>query len=389
MSLQDHIGSVRYAALQKELATVETPCVLIDMAIVRNQYRLLEQAFPNAGIYYAVKANPAVPVIEELVKLGSQWDIASRFELDKVMKYGALAKDISFGNTIKKPRDIKYFYEKGVRLFATDCESDLLAIAENALGSDVYVRVLTVESPGSKWPLSRKFGCDETMCKALIHQAKKLGLNPRGVSFHVGSQQSDLESWAQALDSVKDIWDDAARANIQLDLINVGGGFPGRYLHEAPLLKEYADAIYAAIEKRFGKQKIKVILEPGRYMVGDAGILATEVVMVARKSADSPRWVFLDIGKFGGLVESWGESIKYPIYTTKDEDTKKEGVILAGPSCDSADILYEKFKYELPMTLVSGDQLYLVGTGAYTTTYSAVEFNGFPPLAARYFDSEK
>ena len=389
MSLQEHIGSRRYAALQKELTTVETPCVLIDMAIVRSQYRLLAQAFPGAGIYYAVKANPAVPVIEALVKLGSQWDIASRFELDKVMKYGALAKDISFGNTIKKPRDIKYFYEKGVRLFATDCESDLQAIAENAPGSDVYVRVLTVESPGSKWPLSRKFGCDETMCKALIHQAKTLGLNPRGVSFHVGSQQSDLESWAQALDSVKDIWDDAAQANIQLDLINVGGGFPGRYLHEAPLLKEYADAIYAAIEKRFGKQKIKVILEPGRYMVGDAGILATEVVMVARKSADSPRWVFLDIGKFGGLVESWGESIKYPIYTTKDEDTKKEGVILAGPSCDSADILYEKFKYELPMSLVSGDQLYLVGTGAYTTTYSAVEFNGFPPLAARYFDSEK
>jgi len=102
-----------------------------------------------------------------------------------------------------------------------------------------------------------------------------------------------------------------------------------------------------------------------------------------------PHWVYLDIGKFGGLVESWGESIKYPIYTTKDEDKNREGVILAGPTCDSADILYEKFRYQLPLSLKTVDLTYLVGTGAHTTTYSAIEFNGFPPLTAKFYDSEE
>lgn len=389
MSLAEHLGQRRFTAFSKATKDIETPCVVIDLAIVRSQFRLLAEAFPGAGIFYAVKANPSVPILETLVEMGSQWDIASRFELDKVIKHGAKVKDISFGNTIKKPRDIKYFYDKGVRLYATDCESDLKAIAENAPGSDVYVRVLTVESPGSAWPLSRKFGCDVNMCKTLVRQARDLGLNPRGVSFHVGSQQSDLQSWAQALDSVKSIFDDASDAGIELDLVNLGGGFPGRYLHEAPQLKEYADAIYGALKERFGERKLKIILEPGRYMVGDAGVLVSEVVMVSRKSEDTPRWVYLDIGKFGGLVESWGESIKYPIYTTKDEDKNREGVILAGPTCDSADILYEKFRYQLPLSLKTGDLAYLVGTGAYTTTYSAIEFNGFPPLAAKFYDSEK
>ena len=116
------------------------------------------------------------------------------------------------------------------------------------------------------------------------------------------------------------------------------------------------------------------------------GILEAEVVLISRKSYDEEvRWVYLDIGKFGGLAETMDEAIKYRLQVPGDsEGVEKGSVVLAGPTCDSADILYEKQQYKMPMSLKVGDKIRILSTGAYTTSYSAVNFNGFAPLKAYY-----
>ena len=130
----------------------------------------------------------------------------------------------------------------------------------------------------------------------------------------------------------------------------------------------------------FGNAIPETIIEPGRGLVGNAGVIEAEVVLISRKSADEEvRWVYLDIGKFGGLAETMEEAIRYPIRTPRDGD-RKSPCIIAGPTCDSADVLYEKQPYALPVSLEIGDKVLIEGTGAYTATYSTVAFNGFPPL---------
>jgi ornithine decarboxylase len=146
-------------------------------------------------------------------------------------------------------------------------------------------------------------------------------------------------------------------------------------------VEAYGESIFRALSKHFGNRIPETIIEPGRGMVGNAGVIEAEVVLVSKKSRDEDevRWVYLDIGKFGGLAETMDESIRYPIRSERDGD-RKVPCVLAGPTCDSADVLYEKEPYWLPVSLEIGDKVLIEGTGAYTTTYSAVAFNGFPPL---------
>ncbi|TNF34189.1 MAG: type III PLP-dependent enzyme [Gammaproteobacteria bacterium] len=361
----------------------QTPFVVLDLEIIKKRFMDIKKAFPYAKIYYAIKANPAKEIIELLRDLDSCFDIASIYELDHVLSLGVKPERVSYGNTIKKGRDIAYFYQKGVRLFASDSEEDLQAIAENAPGCDVFIRILTEGSHTAEWPLSRKFGCHADMAVELLMQAKKLGLRPRGISFHVGSQQKDISAWDSAIGKVRFIADRLKeQGDIDINLINMGGGLPAHYFTKIHEIPKYGKAIQHYLEEDFGSgdELPEIIIEPGRALVGDAGVLVSEVVLVSRKSRDAlNRWVYLDIGKFGGLIETLDESIRYPIYLETDAGEAEE-VVLAGPTCDSMDILYEDYKYALPMDLKPGDRIYWFSTGAYTTTYSSIEFNGFPPL---------
>ncbi len=365
----------------------QTPFVVIDLELIKKRFMDIKKAFPYAKIYYAIKANPAKEIIAMLRDLDSCFDIASIYELDHVLSLGVSPDRVSYGNTIKKARDIAYFYQKGVRLFASDSDDDLRAIAENAPGSRVFIRILTEGSHTAEWPLSRKFGCHADMAVELMILAKNLGLDPRGISFHVGSQQKDISAWDSAIGKVRFIADRLKeQADIDIRLINMGGGLPAHYYSKVHEIPKYGKGIQHYLEEDFGSgdELPEIIIEPGRALVGDAGVLVSEVVLVARKSRDAlNRWVFLDIGKFGGLIETLDESIRYPIYLETDAGEAEE-VILAGPTCDSMDILYEDYKYALPLDLKPGDRIYWFSTGAYTTTYSSVEFNGFPPLKSYY-----
>lgn len=384
VKVEDYYSAETFKRIKECADQHDTPFVVIDTETISNAYDQLVDCFPFAKIYYAVKANPAVEITRLLKDKGSHFDIASIYELDKVLAQGVSPARMSYGNTIKKSKDIRYFYEKGVRLFATDSESDLRNIAKAAPGSKVYVRILSEGSSSADWPLSRKFGCQSDMAMDLLILAKQLGLIPYGISFHVGSQQREIDVWDGAIAKVKVIFQRLKEEDdIELKMINMGGGFPANYLQKTNELETYAKEIQRFLTEDFGENLPEIILEPGRSLVANAGILVSEVILVSRKSRTAvERWVFTDVGKFSGLIETMDEAIKYPVWTEKRGEL--EEVIIAGPTCDSADIMYENYKYGLPLNLSAGDRLYWLSTGAYTTSYSAIEFNGFPPLKS-YF----
>ncbi|MAZ83961.1 MAG: ornithine decarboxylase [Hoeflea sp.] len=355
------------------------PCLVVDLDVVRDNFQSFRRALPDSSIYYAVKANPAPEILRLLAGLGSNFDCASVAEIEMALKAGADASRISYGNTIKKERDIARAYALGVNLFAVDSHEEVEKIARSAPGTRVFCRVLT-DGEGAEWPLSRKFGCVPAMAVDVLVYAHQLGLVSHGVSFHVGSQMTKLEAWDVALADAKRVFDKLEKQGIVLKMVNMGGGFPTRYLKDIPTAQAYGQAIFAALRNHFGNNIPETIIEPGRGMVGNAGVIKAEVVLTSRKSDnDDVRWVYLDIGKFGGLAETMDEAIRYSILTPRDGE-ETEPCVLAGPTCDSADVLYEKTPYPMPVSLTIGDEILIEGTGAYTTTYSAVAFNGFDPL---------
>jgi ornithine decarboxylase len=363
----------------------EGPVLVIDLDLVRENFKSFQKSLPDSKIYYAIKANPDHTILQMLAEQGSSFDCASLQEIKLALAAGAPVDRISFGNTIKKQRDIAGAYALGVRLFAVDSIEEVRKVANAAPGSKVFCRILT-SGEGADWPLSRKFGCTVSMATEVLLEANNLGLIAYGVSFHVGSQMTKTNGWDTAIGEAKGIFDDVSNHGIKLKLVNLGGGFPTRYLRDIPSNDEYGFAIRESLRNHFGDEIPETIIEPGRGMVGNAGTIRTEVVLISKKSeTDLHRWVFLDIGKFGGLAETMEEAIRYPITSARDTD-EMAPCIIAGPTCDSADVLYERNLYSLPKTLEIGDYLYIQSSGVYTTTYSAVAFNGFEPLRSFVID---
>jgi ornithine decarboxylase len=381
----------QFLAGSVELAT---PFLVMDLDIVRQQYEHLHAALPETAVFYAVKANPAPQVLQLLIEAGCNFDVASPGEIELCLRLGADPARLSYGNTVKKERNVAAAYRQGVRRFTVDSEPELDKILRtiHASGFDpndppsatmVFVRIST-DGVGADWPLSRKFGCTTTEAGPMLLRAAKAGLQV-GVSFHVGSQQRNPHAWDAPIAEVGRLADTLGAEGYQLAGLNLGGGLPSRHLEPAPDIDVYGTAIRAAIATHLGPDFArKTMVEPGRYLVGDAGVIRAEVVQIVRRSGDpNTRWVFLDIGMFNGLTETLDEAIRYRLRCPGNQE-RSGPVVLAGPSCDSADVLYENHRYELPLDLEVGDQIDILSTGAYTCSYSSVGFNGFPPLPAHY-----
>ena len=351
-----------------------TPCLVVDLDVVARRFRELREAWPDARICYAVKANPAPEILRRLAGLGAEFDVAGPAEIAACLAEGADPATLSYGNTIKKAADIAFAHARGVRRFTTDSHEDLGAIAAHAPGAEVFCRILVLP-PGSATPFGRKFGCDPAMALEILRAAPRIGLRAAGVAFHVGSQQTDPAAWTEGIAV-------AARISARLGLseVNLGGGFPVGYRGEVPGPGEFAATIQDALGRYFPVLP-RVVLEPGRAIVAEAGVLRGEVVLVSRKSRlDAHRWVYLDVGRYGGLAETEGEAITYRLATAHD-DGPHGPVVLAGPTCDGDDVIYQHSDYRLPLALAAGDHVDFLAAGAYTASYSSVAFNGFPPLA--------
>ncbi|GDY31915.1 type III PLP-dependent enzyme [Gandjariella thermophila] len=361
----------------------ETPCLVIDLDVVAQRFHQVRAALPWAEVYYAVKANPAREVVRLLAELGANFDVASPAEIDLCLAQGARPECVSYSNPIKKLSHIEYAYRRGVRLFAFDSEQDLEHIAAAAPGSSVFCRIL-VASPttegGARTPFGTKFGCAPEMAVDLLHRAARLGLDACGASFHVGSQQLDPTAWDAGIATVARVAEELDQRSVPLRVLNLGGGFPATYLETPPPLAGYGAAIEESVRRHFGDRPLRLLVEPGRAIVADAGVIRSEVVLVARKSADDERrWVYLDIGRYGGLAETENEAIAYRLVTSRDSGPTGP-VVIAGPTCDGDDVLYQRRVYRLPLDLRAGDHVDLLGAGAYTASYASVAFNGFAPL---------
>ncbi len=357
-----------------------TPVLVMDVAAVMSRYERLVRALPGCRVYYAVKANPAPEILRALANCGSCFDVASHEEIVGALAIGLAPGRLSFGHTVKKASAIAGARAAGLDLLAVDSAGELQKIADQAPGARVTVRIQT-NGCGADWPLSRKFGCDPAMAFDLLLEARALGLIPYGVTFHVGSQQTDPSRWDDPIALAARLFERARMEGIRLHMLNLGGGFPAQYRGFVPPIEVYGAAIARSLGRHFERDRPDVVVEPGRHLVADAGTIQTEVVLVARKSyGDDTRWVYLDCGKFGGLAETMDEAIKYRL-RTPGRCGRRTRVVLAGPTCDSADILYERCPYYLPENLQVGDRVHVLSAGAYTFSYASVGFNGFAPLS--------
>jgi ornithine decarboxylase len=348
----------------------DTPYLTIDLDRVRANYLAVRDALPEAAVYYAVKANPAPEIVRLLVALGAGFDVASPGEIELCLAAGAAPERLSYGNTIKKPADVALAYRLGVRRFSFDAEDDLSNLARLAPGSVVACRFL-VDAPASGTPFGLKFGCSPESAERLLERAAELGLRP-ALCFHVGSQQCDPQAWVAGIEQASAIAEALSSKGIVLESLNVGGGFPVRYQEPAPSLDECASAIRSALAPGHPP----LIIEPGRVIVATAGTIHASVVSIAERDQ---RWVYLDVGRYNGLAETENEYIPYRL-TTSRPSTPDGPVVLAGPTCDGDDVLYQHTPYRLPLGLRPGDQVEIHDAGAYTASYSSVAFNGIPPL---------
>jgi len=338
----------------REHPGLPTPFLVIDLDVVAERYRMLCEALPRAAVYYAVKANPDPAVVRLLVDLRCDFDVASPAEVELCLDHGARADQLSYGNTVKKEADILRAAGRGVTTFALDCAQELHKLIRSAPGSVAMVR-LAVDGAGADWPLSRKFGCGPQDALTLLRSAAA-ARHPVGIGFQVGSQQHDPDAWDAPLAQVAVLAEALAADGVRLTAVNLGGGLPSLHADPTPGLD--------------------------RFLVGDAGLLRAEVVLTSRRDSDpGRRWVYLDVGMFSGLVETAEEAIRYRIRVPRRHGPT-EPAVLAGPTCDSLDVLYERRPYPLPVDLRAGDRVDLLSTGAYTTSYSSVGFNGFEPLRA-------
>ena len=371
------VAPARLGATGVEGAPVApTPRLELSVGTAVNRYLSLASALPGTAIHYAVKANPHPVLLRALAQAGCRFDVASPTEVRAALAAGAPASHLVHSNPVARRDHLAQAYALGVRLFVVDSPGEVAKVADAGPGSSVLVRIVTSGS-GSDWPLSRKYGCTVDDAVELLVGAGRLGLDPAGVSFHVGSQQRDPQAWAHPVQSAARVFAGVRAAGFHPWLLDLGGGFPARLDAEPRPVADYGRAIDAQLTSAFGADRPRTLVEPGRGIVGDAGTVVTSVVGVVDRGG--ARWVFIDAGVFTGLVETLDEAIRYRL-ETPDVAGPTGPCVLAGPTCDSADVLYETTPVWLPLSLAEGDELRIHAAGAYSSCYSTVGFNGFAPL---------
>ncbi len=361
-----------------------TPIYVVSREQIVENYRRLDAALPAVKLFYAVKANPHPGILEALAGIGAGFDVASRGEIAAALAAGADARrDLIFADTVKDPRHIAHATAVGLDDFTFDNASEITQIARHAPGAHVHVRI-RVSNEGSVARLSEKFGAEPDDALPLLLAAREAGLDPRGVSFHVGSQCLAVERYLEALDTVRDIFDRAAAAGLRLEMVDIGGGFPVRYGDEDFDIAAMGAAITGHYEALFDPD-VKLVAEPGRAVVGDAVALVTKVI--SESTRDGRDWLYFDDGVFGSFLEVVLYKQAYPLRALSGGPPRD--YVLAGPTCDCIDVFSRDGEgrtctARLPEMHLD-DLLVAGGMGAYTFAEST-RFNGFPPPAFVYLD---
>lgn len=344
-----------------------TPYLLIDKEVIYEKTSIIGKNICNSTVFYAIKANPDIAIVRLIASLGLNFEIASEGELQIISSLGVAPEKIISSNPVKSLRFIKEAVSYGVNYFAFDSTDEVDKLSLHAPECNVYIR-LTVPNEGSEWPLSKKFGVEPDAAVDLLLYARERGLKPVGITFHVGSQCTNIYNWSMAIDKVSSVWNKVREKGIPLKVLNIGGGYPIRYTKDVVDIKTIEEMINSQVFQKFPGD-IEIHLEPGRAVVGDAGILVTSVIGKAKRGEEN--WLYIDAGVFNGLMEAIG-GIKHE-YVVGSRSERKRWT-LAGPSCDSFDVINRDIFLPEPAI---GDRLLVLSSGAYTISYAS-EFNGFP-----------
>jgi ornithine decarboxylase len=377
------------ARMRAALASASTDEIIFDLTGIEEQYDSLTRELPGISVRFAMKACPVPGVLACLANLGAGFDAASPNEIAQAVSTGVAIDKVHYGNTIKSDQNIIDAYRLGVRDFATDSVEDVRAIATHAPGARMFCRLATT-GDGALWGLNHKYGCSGGDAVLVLEMARAMGLRPAGLSVHVGSQQMTAEAWQDAVDRVADVMAELNRRGIVLDYVNLGGGLPAAgYLdRRGRPLNPPMDGIFAAI--RAGMRQLRLaspsdldfILEPGRHLVADHGAIRAHVSRLSTReqlNGERQQWLYLSCGKFNGLYET--DQLRYRLVFPTRLDAEYVPAVIAGPTCDSDDAFgHEHGMIQVPRTAASGDPVWILSCGAYSTSYTTSGFNGFPPL---------
>jgi ornithine decarboxylase len=365
---------VRQAVRQK----YTRPLLILDNAIVREKARRFCAAMPRVRPHYAVKANPDRRVLKALIQEGCGFEIASTAELDLLLALGVPAAEVFYSNPMKSRDSIRYAAQKGVEWYVVDSADELRRVHELKSDARIYLRIAT-PNIGSDWPLSGKFGAGASETREIVATAAKLGADLAGVTFHVGSQCRNPANWRVGIEKARTLFDAMIKAGLKPRLLDIGGGFPVRHVKPIPSIEVIGEVVNEAL-KAF-PDDVRVIAEPGRYLVSDAGYFVCRVLGTTTRGGK--RWMHWDAGLFGGIIETT-EGLKYKIRTERSGPDIPWHV--AGPTCDSVDVILRD--EPLPSDLQESDFIYIRNAGAYTNAYAS-EFNGFPLPEVRVFESKR
>lgn len=363
-----------------------TPFLMCDLETVRMRYRAFTWAMPEIQTHYAVKCNPSPEIITTLAEMGSRFEVASIGELDAIMALGVRAADVLYSNPVKPTAHIAAAHAAGLWRFAADGECEIEKIARLAPGAAVYLRT-HVDDSASLFPLSRKFGVDTDQAFELMLLARDLGLQPYGLTFHVGSQCTTTRSFRRAITVMGRLMKRLMQVGITVQMINVSGGFPARYLDPVPSIEEIGLSITDSLRQLLPYEPHLLAAEPGRYLVAESSVMVSTII--GRETRDGNNWLYLDVGAYHGLLEPKQTSMewRYPMWSSRPDHTSAPTIpyTITGPTCDSTDTVF--FDVALPATLDVDDRLYIASTGAYTLSY-ATWFNGFPPPTPLFINDD-
>ena len=383
------IGDQLSPALRGALAAAREDRLYFDLSGIEDRYRTLTAELPGVRVRFAMKACPVDGVLRRLAALGSGFDAAGPAEIAGALRTGVPADRIHYGNTVKSDSDIARAYRLGIRTFATDSVEDVTAIAAHAPGSRVFCRLAT-SGEGALWGLSRKFGCPPEEAVRILLAAREHGLDPAGLSVHVGSQQMRPQAWQEAGESIARVLADVRAHGLRPDFVNLGGGLPaaGYVDRHGQVLDPPMDKIYAVIREAMqtiaasSSVRPEFVIEPGRHLVADHGAIRAHTVRLASRrqpGGGRQHWLYLSCGKFNGMYEM--DQLQYRLHFPGHAGGATAPAVIAGPTCDSDDAYAPGGALvRVPASVASGDPVWILSSGAYAVSYTTQGFNGFSPL---------
>ena len=357
-------------ALTTLAARFSSPLLFIDCDVIRRQYRALVSALPGVDLHYALKPLPDMNVVKVLAGEGAWFDLATNGEVDLVRAAGIAPERCIHTHPIKRDADIRRALDFGVTTFVVDNPDEIAKFTPYRDRARLLLRV-AYRSTDAQVDLSRKFGCDPEAAVTLAGTAARAGVAVIGLTFHVGSQVGSADAHVRAIEiCARLIAEAAGRGLPPFSVLDIGGGFPIDYLQSAPAIDQFCAPIRAALAAL--PRGVRVISEPGRYICGPAGFCLTTVM--GRSMRDGRWWYYLDDGIYGSFSGQLYDHSRYPVEPVKPHAGPKLPCVLAGPTCDSIDVIAE----DIPMPeLMAGDLLIGRQMGAYTSA-TATDFNFFP-----------